>query len=331
MINASPSIRIGSFLQIAPYLAIRGVSPLEFFQRLGISPNIFQNPDVWLPQAVCFHIANEMTAITQDPFGGAYVGHLTEIRSLGTWGDLILNSADVGQACITAAAHASLLHQGGEIKIINEGRTTKLIHQFTGEWGSDARQFILGSLAVLRKIPLMANEASAIQVHVKGPRERGDNALEEFLGSSLVMNADYNMVEFDRDLLDTQLADMRDDAWKTTEALKCTVETAEMLIKQISDHGQSNLAAVSKGIGISQRTLQRRLKYCGVDFDELRDDTRRAEALKLLANGKYNATEIAHMVGYSDQAHFTRAFRRWTGSTPSRYRPASRLSGIDIG
>ena len=42
--------------------------------------------------------------------------------------------------------------------------------------------------------------------------------------------------------------------------------------------------------------------------------------MQLLASGKYTATEIAYMVGYSDPAHFTRAFKRWTGSPPSRYR-----------
>ena len=68
--------------------------------------------------------------------------------------------------------------------------------------------------------------------------------------------------------------------------------------------------------------MQRRLEHCGIDFDALRDETRRSEAFALLATGKYSATEIAYMVGYSDPAHFTRAFKRWSGSPPSRYRAA---------
>ncbi len=43
MLNTAPSIKIRSFLQVAPYLAKRGISSIEFFQRLGISPNIFQD------------------------------------------------------------------------------------------------------------------------------------------------------------------------------------------------------------------------------------------------------------------------------------------------
>lgn len=322
MANMTPSIKLRSFLQMAPYLATRGVSSLEFFQRLGISPNIFQNPDIWIPRAACFRIANEMASIADDPFGGAYVGHLTEIRSLGVWGDMILGSANIAQACGLAAAHATMLHQGGEVNIVTEGRTTKLIHQFTGRYDADPEQFILGSLAVLRKVPLMSGEPASIRVHVTSSRKRGDDALEECLGPNLIMNAAYNMIEFDRDLLDIPLKQIRDDAWKTTEALKSTIDTASVLHKRISDLDQPKLDAISKTIGLSSRTLQRRLKYCGVEFEALRDETRRGEALLLIASGRYTATEIAYMVGYSDQAHFTRAFKRWTGNTPSAYRAA---------
>ncbi|WDG80892.1 AraC family transcriptional regulator ligand-binding domain-containing protein [Pseudomonas chlororaphis] len=322
MTNATPSIKLSTLRHIAPYLSMRGVSPLEFFRRYGISPHVFQNPDAWVPRAACFHIANEMAAIAQDPFGGACVGHLIEVRSLGAWGELILDSTNLAQACSVASVYTDLLHQGGEVKIVTEGRTTKLIHQFTGQHGADPKQVILGTLALLRKVPLMSGEPGAIRVHLQNPRERGDEALEEYLGPNLEMNAQYNMIEFDRELLGTPLQPVRDDAWKVTEALRSTAEAAGVLIEQISDQDQSKLTAISRNIGLSSRTLQRRLKYCGIDFEDLRDETRRSEALQLIASGKYTATDIAYMVGYSDQAHFTRAFKRWTGSLPSRYRSA---------
>jgi len=50
------------------------------------------------------------------------------------------------------------------------------------------------------------------------------------------------------------------------------------------------------------------------------DDTRRAEAIRMLLTGDGTAMKIAFMLGYSDQAHFTRAFRRWTGMAPREYR-----------
>lgn len=322
MTTASPAIKLSTLRQIAPYLSMRGVSPLEFFRRFDISPQVFQNPEAWVPREACFHIANEMAAAAQDPFGGATIGHLTDVRATGIWGELILGSANLAQACASAAVHTDLLHQGSEVSILTEGRTTRLIQQFTGHHGADPKQVIFGTLAVLRKVPLMAGAPGAIRVHLQNPRERGDEALEEYLGPNLVMSAAYNMIEFDRELLEIPPQPVRDAAWKTTQALKSTADAADVLAQQIADQEQSKLLTISRKIGLSVRTLQRRLEHCGIDFDALRDETRRSEAFALLATGKYSATEIAYMVGYSDPAHFTRAFKRWSGSPPSRYRAA---------
>lgn len=320
MTNAPPAIKLSTLRPIAPYLSMRGISPLEFFRRFDISPHVFQNPEAWVPRAACFHIANEMAAAAQDPFGGAMVGHLTDVRSTGVWGELILGSTNLAQACAAAAVHTNLVHQGSDVTIVTEGRTTRLIQDFTGRHEADPRQVIFGTLAVLRKVPLMAGAPGAIRVHLKNPRERGDEALEEILGPNLVMNAEYNMIEFDRELLEIPLQPFKDAAWKTTQALNSTADTADVLARQIADQEHSKLVTVSRRIGLSVRTLQRRLEQCGIDFDALRDETRRSEALQLIASGRYSATEIAYMVGYSDPAHFTRAFKRWTGSPPSRFR-----------
>lgn len=323
MSNSAPAIKLRSFLQTAPYLAMRGVSPIEFFRRLGISPNVFQNPDVWLPRAECFRIGNEVAAAAQDPFGGVYVGHLTEIRSLGTWGKLILGARTVAEVCARAEAYATLIHGGGEVRIVTEGQTTRMIHRFTGHHGADPRQFIFGTLAVLRKLPLMAGEPSAIRVHLKASRARGDDALEECLGPNIEMGAEYNMIEFDRSLLEMPLLPQMDEAWRATEAIRSTVDTAGMLIDRISDQELLKLKAIAGAMGMSARTLQRRLNYCGVVFEDLLDETRRSEALRLISQGEHTATEIAYGVGYSDPAHFTRAFKRWTGIAPSRFPIAS--------
>jgi AraC-like DNA-binding protein len=323
MLNSTPSIKIRSFFQVAPYLAKRGISSIEFFQRLGISPNIFQDPDVYLPRSLCFHIANEMVAATTDPFGGAYVGHMTELRSLGAWGKSILRSADLAHACELAATNVSMLHQGSTVRFMTQGRTARIVYRFTGRYDMDPRQFIYGSLAVLRKVPLMAGEPSAIRVHLTAPRTRGDEALEECLGPNIEMGAEYDMIEFDRELLDMPLQVQTDEASKVTEAIRSAIDAASLLIERLPDHRQLKLNAIAKRLGMSARTLQRRLKFCGVDFEELLDETRRSEALRLISEGEHTMTEIAYSVGYSDPAHFTRAFKRWTGEAPSRFQAAS--------
>lgn len=84
---------------------------------------------------------------------------------------------------------------------------------------------------------------------------------------------------------------------------------------------------------MSPRTLQRRLDDWGVSFEEMLDDYRRNQAILLLRRQELTALEIAYSLGYSDPAHFSRAFRRWTGMSPHRYRRSSEngiLANADV-
>ncbi len=73
--------------------------------------------------------------------------------------------------------------------------------------------------------------------------------------------------------------------------------------------------------GTSQRTFQRHLDAEGTTFSDLLADVRHGETLRRLNEHKSSMAAIAADLGYADQASFTRAFRRWTGSPPSRFRP----------
>jgi AraC-like DNA-binding protein len=77
-------------------------------------------------------------------------------------------------------------------------------------------------------------------------------------------------------------------------------------------------AAVAERLAMNLRTMQRHLSAWGVTFEEILDQYRYRTALNHLRAGKQNVTEIAFHLGYSDSAHFTRAFRRWTGLAPSQ-------------
>lgn len=320
MLNSAPSIRIRAFLPIAPYLARRGVSAIEFCERLGISPNVFQNADGWLPRAQCFHMANELAKVAEDPFAGAHVGFMTELRDLGVWGQSVLAARDVAAACALATVNVPTIHRGSEVRFMTEGKTARIVFRFADRYEFDPRQFIFGSLAVLRKVPLMAGEPSAIRVRLTASRMLGNGALEECLGSNIETGCDHDMIELDRELLDLPLKTAGIRPSKATEALASAVEAAKMLSERLSDGHALGLETVARTLGMSPRSLQRRLKFCGVDFEELLDDTRRSEAIRLICEGVHSMTDIALRVGYSDSAHFTRAFKRWTGVAPSRFR-----------
>jgi len=95
-------------------------------------------------------------------------------------------------------------------------------------------------------------------------------------------------------------------------------------IAEAMREGVPKLAPVAKRLATSPRTLQRRINEHGLNFKELTDDTRRRFAMKYLKDRKHTLTQIAFLLGYSEVSAFNRAFKRWTGSTPLKYRKESR-------
>lgn len=75
--------------------------------------------------------------------------------------------------------------------------------------------------------------------------------------------------------------------------------------------------AVARQLGISRQTLYRRLKAEGILFAELLDALRHQMALNYLEGKKTSVNETAYLVGFSEPSAFSRAFKRWTGHSPS--------------
>ncbi|MGP0094178.1 MAG: helix-turn-helix domain-containing protein [Xanthobacteraceae bacterium] len=84
--------------------------------------------------------------------------------------------------------------------------------------------------------------------------------------------------------------------------------------------GPPTLAGIAGALGLSTRTLQRRLAIAGRSFEAVLDEVRRARAKALLADGGRDLAEIAYKLGYSDRSAFTRAAIRWFGVPPSAMR-----------
>ncbi len=80
------------------------------------------------------------------------------------------------------------------------------------------------------------------------------------------------------------------------------------------------LDEVAQKLNMSPRTIRRRMASHGVSFRKILDDVLRREAITLLSGSNLSIEQIAERLGYSDPANFTRAFQRWTLSTPSAYR-----------
>ena len=79
---------------------------------------------------------------------------------------------------------------------------------------------------------------------------------------------------------------------------------------------------VARDLGMSVRSLQRRLAEAGTSFRDLLDASRQEMALNYIREAEVELAEIAFLLGFSDQSAFSRAFKRWTGNTPNEVRKA---------
>ncbi|HWF48513.1 MAG TPA: AraC family transcriptional regulator [Bryobacteraceae bacterium] len=83
--------------------------------------------------------------------------------------------------------------------------------------------------------------------------------------------------------------------------------------------GQFSENEIAAGMGMSRRTLHRRLCSLGIRFQQILDEVRCGFAQQLMSNTRLSIGEIALFVGYADPSILTRAFRRWTGVGPAEW------------
>jgi len=96
-------------------------------------------------------------------------------------------------------------------------------------------------------------------------------------------------------------------------------EEVETRLEPLLASGEVGIERVARDLGCSRQTLYRRLKAEGVAYEQLLDGLRRRLALRFMREG-LSVKDAAYRLGFSDPAAFSRAFKRWTGSSPSDMR-----------
>ena len=94
----------------------------------------------------------------------------------------------------------------------------------------------------------------------------------------------------------------------------------KILIKRRIASGKPDIADVAREMGMSERTLQRRITEQGTSYRGLLDEARRELGRQLLSDGQSGIDEISFLLGFQDTSSFYRAFRAWEGLTPAAWR-----------
>ncbi len=104
------------------------------------------------------------------------------------------------------------------------------------------------------------------------------------------------------------------------EAEETLTHRVQLQIARSLSEGVPAISDAARHMGMSGRTLQRKLSDLGYTYQNLVDESRRKLAKTLLKETEYSLAEVAFMSGFSEQSAFTRAFKRWAGQTPRSYR-----------
>jgi AraC-like DNA-binding protein len=165
----------------------------------------------------------------------------------------------------------------------------------------------------------------AVHFRHEGPNYRAE--YDRIFGAPVVFGSDRDALLLDeRFVLLKQpptnryvfgvLSERADALLKELEASKSVRSRVESLLMPILHTGDANMDKIADKMGLSRRTLLRKLSAEGTTFEKVLDELRHKLAVHFLAGTKVSVNEVAYLVGFSDPAAFSRAFKRWTGSSP---------------
>lgn len=116
-------------------------------------------------------------------------------------------------------------------------------------------------------------------------------------------------------------ADLLHTLVRSPEEKRCFKKEVEQAIAPMLETGEVSIERVARQLGMSRQTLYRRLRDEAVTFEELLEAKRRQLAIRYLGIDRLSVKVVAYKLGFSDPAAFSRAFKRWTGVSPSEFRP----------
>ena len=199
---------------------------------------------------------------------------------------------------------------------------------------------LVATLTVIHKITAADIRPLKVSFAHKGPEETG--IYEDFFSCEVQFDQGFNRLVFKSEDLDTKSlkADKSINHFMM-ERLKEKADGVEVtadkllsdtcnLIKDTLPSGIPFAAEIGKHLGMSTRTLSRRLSAKGSTYRQLVQDTQEKISTKLLRNTSETVSEIAFQTGFSEQSAFNRAFKRWTGQSPLEYRKSSDSSPFGL-
>lgn len=322
--------RASSLGPISEFMDRHGGSIARVLRDVDLPFALLEQPEIIVPLREQFRLLERAARETGDDFFGARLGQAVSSPSLSAYGAWVCSADTLHQAMQRAhAGLGAMLQTSTNLYFAREGTSVRWSIEFVEpETEGRHQNELLGVGYMMDMIRVYAGAKWRPHVvRTAFPIGTPRRELESIFGTNVSNGHEMASITFDAALLEasrhsvtktgaTERSQDEPPVPKNGDALAMFVAVVELALHE----GFPRIDWVAAKLGTTPRSLQRLLSSHGTSFNVLVENVLCRRAKDLLADPALSVTEIALRLGYADPAHFTRAFRRWAGMTPTTFR-----------
>ena len=306
-----------------------GLVPGHWFRKVRLPMRKLTDPDALIPEKPFWHLINQVAISQGIPDFGSQVARAVPWYEIETLKSEIAFQPDLRSMltrfCQVAPSQSSI----ASFRMSTHGETCLFKHLSKPLIRYDIQMEIYHLTCMLDLVRLYTGRdwrPNHIRLMMKQNQIIESNPI--FNGCDLVFSQPCSSIEFDTRYLDIPSPRKRNkDPEVTTTRKRGSLKNRVIPLQVISEYLDTyiteenlSLALVAGILDLSPRGAQRLIRSHGSSYRELLNEARKKYATLKLSSGEDSIGDIASQLGYNDQAHFTRAFKRWTGFNPSDFR-----------
>jgi AraC-like DNA-binding protein len=308
-----------------------GMSSVEVFSKAGIDPALFNDPENSLSFDDAGHLLELCVKYTGMPNFGLLVGEASSLDGLGDFGDLARYAPTVGEALQGMILHICTNDRGGVATLSSGHGIAELGYAIYVPVRSGSRHIYNTSLSIINQLlhAMCGDTFNINEVRFTHSRPADIQPYKKMFNAKVVFDADENVIVFDSHWLDKALPGADALRFEASLAQLTAVESdlhldlveqIRAVLRPMIVSQRCSVDRVAGLLSMHPRTLNRRLKDRGTTLRALMGQVRYELAMHLLAESKLTLIKVSTLLGYSDPSVFSRAFYRWSGSSPSAWR-----------
>jgi AraC-like DNA-binding protein len=329
---AEQQMRAANFHGFTDLVRNLGGDPRRVLDYHDVDPRTIHDPDYYVDCKSLVDILEYCSTAFDDPLFGLRLAELQEPEVFGCVTALCRAASTFREAVQGFIDYIPVVHSPVPMMELAEGKETAelrwSVHTDLGQNNQANYQAAMLNLKLLRLVGGRAFAPSYVNLAVD-VRRKDVADIENRIGCKFHGRSDMNAVAFPSALLDQPVASSNRLLFRLLggylDRVKAVSRTT--IVQRVEDYvrgalpsGQCSIERCAKKLGSSVRTLQSHLSQRGLRFSDILEQQRIDLAKSYLAQGQLSLDEVAVLLGYSEQTSFGRAFKRWTGSTPQRFR-----------